>query len=184
MSWTQADQDAATAALVSHTEQVNAAYEAWINSLQSGQQNQSQAALEEALRQWRVSIQQLRAQSDTLANNAGRIDMMEAIVKEISDQKTILKRLKSEAVTRGDQSQSVNPKITASPYTNLLGLQRTFRPATRTALLIVSIVFAVLTAAVGGWLVYSTLGAEGSSSSGGGSQLGGGRKSFWRFATL
>jgi septal ring factor EnvC (AmiA/AmiB activator) len=154
MSWTQAQQDAAVATMMSHIEETNTAFEAWYNGLQGGQPAQTQAALEDVLRRWRASIQQLRATSDTLMASEGELDAMQQMIKEVEDQKSLLAKLQSENGTRVDQAVSVNPKITASPYTNLLFLQRTFRPSTRMGILIATIVFAVLALAVVGFIVY------------------------------
>lgn len=179
MSWTQANQDAAVAQMIEYIEQTNAAFEAWYNSLQSGQQNQSQAALEEVLRRWRASLAQLRAESDSLMANDGQLEAMGAIVKEVSDLQATLQKLQSESGTRTDQAVSVNPKVTVSPYTNILGLQRTFRSSTRTGLLIAAIVFACLAIGLAGYIIYRLLGpAIGGSAVGPSTTMvgGGGRK--------
>lgn len=176
MTWTQANQDAAVAQMISYIQQTNAAFEAWYNSLQSGQQNQSQAALEEVLRQWRASLARLRAESDALMMNEGQLDALGTIVKEVSDLQSTLQKLQSESATRTDQAVSVNPKVVPSPYTNILGLQRTFRSSTRTGLLIATIVFAVLALGLAGYIIYRLVapllaGGETSSST----MVGGGR---------
>jgi hypothetical protein len=97
----------------------------------------------EALRRW-------RAHSNTLENevmNSEHLDQLQVKLVELVEQREILARLESEAGTRSDQAASVNPKVTPSPYTNILGLQRTFRSQTRTGLMIAGIVFAVLAVA-------------------------------------
>ena len=76
------------------------------------------------------------------------------LMTEAEEQRSVLARLQSEAGTRTDQADSLNPKVRSSPYTNIMGLQRTFRSGTRTAILIVAIVFAVLAVATLGYLVW------------------------------
>lgn len=154
MSWSQAQQDSATQQMLGYIQETNTAFEAWYNSLQSGQQNQSQAALEEVLRRWRASLAQLRATSDGLMMNEGELDALGAIIREVSDLQSTLQKLQSENGTRTDQAVSVNPKVVPSPYTNILWLNRTFRSSTRTALLIATIVFAVLAFGVAGYIIY------------------------------
>lgn len=179
MPWGKANQEAAVAQMMAHIEQTNAAFEAWYNSLQSGQQNQSQAALEEVLRKWRASLAQLRAESDALMMNEGQLDALGAIVQEVTDLQSTLQKLQSENGTRTDQAVSVNPKVTATPYTNILGLQRTFRSSTRTGLLIAAIVFACLAIGLAGYIIYRlvapSLGGSGGSTAGA-TMAGGGRR--------
>lgn len=174
MSWSPAKQQAAVEAMMSYIERTNAAFEAWYNSMRSGQQNQSQAALEEVLRQWRASLAELRATSDSLMMNEGGLDALNTMVREVAELQTTLKRLQSEHGTRVDQAVSVNPKVVPSPYTNILGLQRTFRPSTRTGLLIAAIVFAVLALVVAGYMIYQLV----SSARPEAPQMGGRRANF------
>jgi tetraacyldisaccharide 4'-kinase len=58
-----------------------------------------------------------------------------------------LRRADLVIVTRSDQVSSVNPKITSTPSTNILWLNRVFRKSTRLYLLIFSIIFGTLAAA-------------------------------------
>lgn len=168
------------AQMMQYIAQVNSAFEAWENSLRSGQQNQSQAALEEVLRQWRASIAQLRGTSDSLMMSEGELDSMGSTIRELTDLQSTLKKLQSENVTRVDQAVSVNPKVTASPYTNILGLQRTFRPSTRTGLLIAAIVFAVAAFGIAAYMgfQFATKGLSASAASYQTAQSGGGRASL------
>lgn len=154
MSWTAQDQEAAIAELMMYITEVNAGFEAYINGLQSGQPAQTLAALEDVLRRWRQSIQKLRTRSDTLIMSEGVIDALNQIVATVQDEKALLAKLRSESVTRTDQAGSVNPKTTPSPYTNILGLQRTFRSSTRQNIMIATIVFAVVAIGLVGFLGY------------------------------
>jgi hypothetical protein len=47
-------------------------------------------------------------------------------------------------MTRDEQAYSVNPKITNSPYVNILGLRRSFRDTTQTGLIVASTLFGIL----------------------------------------
>lgn len=134
----------------------------------------SYIAVSEVLRRW-------RAHSDSLQNevmDSSHLDEFQRKLAELADQREILARLESEAGTRANQATSVNPKVTASPYTNLLGLQRTFRAPTRTALMIVGIVFAVLAIATLAFLVVQLVMTRGGGATyiaaGGGGKVSGG----------
>lgn len=128
-------------------------------------------AVTEVLRQW-------RAYSETIQDaviDSTHIEGLHRKLAELADQKEILARLESEAGTRVDQASSVNPKVTPSPYTNILGLQRTFRSGTRSGLMITGIVFAVLAVAA---LVFlgvrlAMVGLEPSFQQGGGGRVAG-----------
>lgn len=157
MSWSAQDQEAAIVEMIMYIEQTNAAFEAYVNGLQSGQPQQTLAALEDVLRRWRQSIQKLRVQTDTLIMSEGVIDALNQIVATVEDEKALLTKLRSESVTRTDQAVSVNPKVTPSPYTNILGLQRTFRSSTRQGIMIATIVFAVLAVGLVGYLGYQAV---------------------------
>lgn len=177
MPWSADQQEGALATMMTYIEETNVAFEAWYNSLLSGQSGQQQAALEDVLRRWRGSIQALRATSDSMVMSEGELDMMQLMIKEVQELKSQLKKFQSENGTREDQAVSVNPKVTASPYTNLLFLQRTFRPSARTGILIATILFAVLALVVVGFIVYRVTveGAAAMPASYPVAQVGGGR---------
>jgi hypothetical protein len=82
------------------------------------------------------------------------MDELGQLVTRLADDKVLFDQLSAEAGTRTNQSDTVNPKIQPSPYTNLLGLQRIFRQSTQTGILIASIIFGILALAVLGYLVY------------------------------
>ncbi len=135
-------------------------------------------AVSEVLRRWRANSETLQ---ETVTNSE-HIDSLQRKLAELADQREILARLESEAGTRVDQANSVNPKVTPSPYTNILGLQRTFRSSARSGLTIAGIVFAVLAVAVLGFLVFrlvvagvGTAFTTATQAGGGGKVSGGGR---------
>ena len=76
---------------------------------------------------------------------------------DLMEQRSVLAKLQSERVTRDGQADSVNPKTMPSPYTNILGLQRTFRPSVRQGIIIASIVFGVIALAVLGYIIYGMI---------------------------
>jgi len=154
MSWSTSDQAAAVAEFQNFTQQTQAAYAAYESGLRSGVPGTTQAALEDVLRRWRGALQVLRARSDGMVANESTVDNMNQLVASIQEEKAILRKLRSEAVTRGDQASSVNPKVRPSPYVNILGLQRTFRPSTRMNIMIASIVFGVLAVSIAGFMGY------------------------------
>jgi hypothetical protein len=154
MSWSKADQEAATILFAEYLAEYEATLAGWKNGIQAGSPAQGQAAVEDVLRRWRQSIEDTRHKSDMLMANDGQMERLNQLVTSLEDERKVLERLRGEAVTRGDQADTVNPKSRPSPYTNLLGLQRTFRESTRMAILIASIIFGVLALVALGYLVY------------------------------
>ena len=159
MPWTEANQKVAEEQIEGFMTEFNQAFEAWKNALQSGQSGQWDSALQDILRRWREYTETLRSQSDAAVANEGIMARLAATVDQLTEQKSVLASLQSEAGTRTEAAYSVNPKVRASPYTNVLGLQRTFRESTRQGIIIATVVFAVLAlAALGflGWRIYVT----------------------------
>jgi hypothetical protein len=152
--WDEKHQTAATKRFFELMEKFNSSYEAWINGIQSGNPAQYQSQVEDVLRQWRGELERLRAESDHLMANEELIDELNTIVMQVTDERDQLRRLQSEQGTRADQSASVNPKPKQSPYTNILGLQRIFRPSTRLNIIIASVIFAILSVIVLGYFIY------------------------------
>ena len=157
MPWTAQQQAIAKAKMAEFSAEFNAAYEAWRNGVQSGAPAQTEAAVEDVLRRWRDYLEQLRIHSDAAIANEGAMEELAAAVQRLQEERSELERLQSEAATRTEQAASLNPKTRASPYTNLLGLQRIFKAPTRTGILIAAVVFAVLALAVLGFLVYQVV---------------------------
>lgn len=155
--WDSAHQDAATARFFDILKEFNATYDGWLQALQTGQQTQGQVQTEDVLRRWRTELERLRAESDMLSANQDTLDRLSSYSTQVTEQREILRELRSKQITRADQADSLNPKTKATPYTNILGLQRIFRPATRTAIMIAGIVFAVIAIAVLGYIMYATL---------------------------
>jgi hypothetical protein len=132
-----------------------AEYTAWRNGIQAGQPEQYEASVNSILDKWWSFTNDLSAQAE---QSQGDTEVVVAdLVAEIETQKKILAELQSEATTRTDQADSLNPKSVPSPYTNMLGLQRTFRDSTRTSVFWASVVFAVLALAAAAALVISVV---------------------------
>lgn len=148
MSWTtvkQADEEFKHNTLkIEFTQRM----EEWKNAMSGGQINQGQAAVEDTITRWRAHQLHLQESSSALTGNDSVMDKINILATKLADEKTVLQQLRSEAVTRSDQAESVNPKIRGTPYTNILWLNRTFRSSTRLALLILSVIFSALALAV------------------------------------
>jgi len=147
MPWTKAKQEKAELDVMAFAAEYAVAFAAVKEKISTGASDAEVLAaytvVSEVLRRW-------RAQSDALqadVTNSAQLDQLQVKLVELTEQREILARLESEAGTRANQASSVNPKVTPSPYTNILGLQRTFRSSARTGLLIAGIVFAVLAVA-------------------------------------
>lgn len=154
MSWTKERQDAAQQQINNFLAEYQSTMDLWKNSVQAGQATQGEAAVQDVLRRWRQYTIDLQAQSASATANQSVMDLLAQLVGDVSEQKKILAELEGEAATRVDQADSLNPKVRNSPYTNILGLQRTFRDSTRTAILIASVIFGIFAIGVLSFLVY------------------------------
>ena len=156
MPWTAQQQVEAEAEAAAFMMEFDEKWLAWRAAIQSGVPTAStgQAAVEDVVRRWQQSLAQLKGQSDIIMSNENTMDELGQLAVQVSEEKNTLRKLRSEAGTRADQADSVNPKVRASPYTNLLGLERTFRSSTRFGILIASIVFGVLALGTLGFLIY------------------------------
>ena len=143
MAWSKEDQQRAQETSYRLQDEYNKAMAAWKNMALGGG-SQGQAVVDDVLRRWRQHLEALKQQSDNVMGNETVIDNLGRLATQLAEEKETLTRLRNEELTRSDQASSVNPKIRGSPYTNILGLQRTFRPSTRTAIVIVSIIFCVM----------------------------------------
>lgn len=176
MPWTLTDQAAAEKVAHNFESEFNDKMTAWRNALLSGGQGQGQGqgAVDDVLLRWRQSVNSLKSQSEIILSSESVMDSLGTLANEIADEKNTLQRLRNEAVTRSDQSDSVNPKVRGSPYTNILGLQRTFRESTRFNILMVSILFGILALGALGALVVAIV--QSGSIATNGFQQGGGWK--------
>ena len=152
MPWTQELHVAAQARLNGIAQEYQTALAAWQNGVQAGNPAQYEAQVQDILRRWRQFTNDLQAQSEAATANQGVMDILGQLVAEVGDQQQVLARLRSEAGTRADQADSLNPKVRPSPYTNILGLQRTFRESTRTAIFWIAVAFGALTLALGAYM--------------------------------
>ena len=126
---------------------------AWKSAAAAGNSDQGQARVDDVLRRWRDFTGQLQAGSLMATADGSAMEHLTARLAEVSELRDTLSKLQGRVLTRTEQADSLNPKVTPSPYVNILGLQRTFRDSTRTGLLIASIVIGVIALAVLGFLV-------------------------------
>jgi len=154
MGWNAVNQQAAEDEAAGFMTEFNEKWEAWHNGILSGSPGAGQAAVEDVVRRWQQSLLKLQGQSEAILSNDNAMEELGQLAVQVVEEKATLRRLRGEAITRADQSDSVNPKVRASPYTNLLGLERVFRSSTRVGLVIASIVFGVLALGTVGFLVY------------------------------
>ena len=157
MSWTKERHIAAQKTIGDFVTEYQSTMDQWKNSVQAGQSTQGEAAIQDVLRRWRQYTMDLQAQSAAATANQSVMDLLAQLVGDVSEQKKILAELEGEAATRIDQADSLNPKVRNSPYTNILGLQRTFRDSTRTAILIACVIFGVLALGALSFLVYQVV---------------------------
>ena len=164
MPWTQEMHTAAQARLDGLSQEYQTALAAWQNGVQAGKPAQYEAQIQDILRRWRQFTNDIRAQSEAATANQGVMDLLGQLVAEVGDQQQTLVRLRSEAGTRIDQADSLNPKVRPSPYTNILGLQRTFRESTRTAIFWIAVLFGAMAVSVIGYLGINLVYGQGTSS--------------------
>lgn len=144
MPWSAAYQSEGEAKAAEFQREYAAALEAWRSSLLSGQGAQNGAArTKDVVFRWQSFVNTLQANSSAMLSSENTMESLGLLASQISDEKAHLARLRNKATTRLDQADSVNPKIRGSPYTNILGLHRTFRESTRFGLLMASIAFGV-----------------------------------------
>jgi hypothetical protein len=132
--------------------QLMAAWTEWSEAIINAARDPTQASaaaqgetkVRNYINQWRGYVNDMRDAVDQQGDHGGSIDELNRLLEQIEEEKQTLKKLRSEAGTRVDQADSLNPKARPSPYTNILGLQRTFRESTRTTLLWVAIVLGIL----------------------------------------
>ena len=136
-------------------QQFTTEYEAWRNGIQAGQPAQYEASVTSILDKWWAFTNQMSSQVET--EQDGTSTVVADLVKELETQKQVLADLQSESVTRGDQADSVNPKSKPSPYTNILGIQRTFRDSTRSNIFVATLVFAALALVAVVALIFSVI---------------------------
>lgn len=147
--------------------QLTQAYMDWIGALINAAREPSanmntiatvaESRFQETLSQFRATVNSMLETADNTANSGSVMDRLNQMVETLSQEKQILARLQSEAGTRVDQADSLNPKVRPSPYVNILGLERTFRDSTRIGILIAGIVFGVLALAAMGFLIYQVV---------------------------
>ena len=139
--WTPAQQTDADAQFSGLIRKFQSAYEKYIHEGQAAKQ-----PLLNILAEWRDFNNTLSAQ--LFEQDSSVIDTLGPLAEQVVEQKEILKKLQGVAGTRDNQVSSLNPKSAPSPYVNMLGLQRTFRPGTRTAILWTGVFFGFLTLCV------------------------------------
>jgi hypothetical protein len=131
----------------------------WNSALQTGNTTQAtiaEAAVEEVLREWRQQLTVLREQAaSAMSGDESGLNALSQRATDLMEQRSVLAKLQSEHVTRDEQASSVNPKAVPSPYTNILGLQRTFRPSVRQGIIIATIVFGIVALCVLGYVIYA-----------------------------
>jgi hypothetical protein len=136
-------------------QQFETEYETWRNAIQAGQPAQYESSVNSILDKWWAFTNQLSGQVETTQGDTSTV--ISEMVRELETQKQVLAELQSESVTRGDQADSVNPKSKPSPYTNILGLQRTFRDSTRSNIFVATLIFAALALVAVAALVFAVV---------------------------
>jgi len=156
MQWTAQDQIKAETEAAESLHDAQKKNEEWLNAIRSGKPifGTEHAALKESLRQWNTRIDHLKSRSDAITSNESVMDSLGQLVSKLAEERATFRTLSEEVTTSTEQASSVNPKIRQSPYTNILGLNRIFRPSTQFGILIASIVFGILALIAMGYLVY------------------------------
>ena len=165
MPWTPQNQADAEQRATAFAAEYSDAQTAWLNAIRSGASPvAAKGRVDDVVKRWQKSVSDLENQSDVIMSDQNTMDSLGQLATQLAEEKATLSKLRGEAVTRSDQADSVNPKTKASPYTNILGLRRTFRESTRFGILIASILFGVLALGALGFLGYRSLEPMASSS--------------------
>lgn len=151
MPWTVDNQEIAKKHLQDLSGEYWTAYAVWqqavVDAVREPAQSKVGAAVanvQNKIQAWRSFVRELQESSNEAVAHGDVLTDLNALAAEVAEQKETLKKLRSEAGTREEQSDSLNPKVKPSPYVNILGLSRTFRDNTRFGILMASIVFGVL----------------------------------------
>jgi hypothetical protein len=159
MPWTAANQTAAQQVADNFASEYASAVDAWTVALRSGGNSvAAKGRVTDLVGRWRQSVNDLEQQSDGIMSDQTAMDQLGQLATQVAQERGTLAKLRSEAGSRSVQSDSVNPKAKTSPYTNILGLRRTFRESTRLGILIASLVFGVLALVALGFLGYALSG--------------------------
>ena len=140
-TWSSAQQTDAEEKFAGLATKFDTTYETYIHQGVSAKQ-----PVINVLAEWREFNSTLS--SELFEQDSSVINTLGPLADQVVEQKEILKKLQGIAGTRDQQVSSLNPKSAPSPYVNLLGLQRTFRPGTRTAILWAGVFFGFLTLCV------------------------------------
>jgi hypothetical protein len=159
MPWTAANQTAAQQVADNFATEYASAVDAWTVALRSGGNAvAAKGRVTDLVTRWRKSVNDLEQQSDVIMSDQTVMDQLGQLATQVAQERGTLAKLRSEAGSRSVQADSVNPKEKTSPYTNILGLRRTFRESTRLGILIASLVFGVLALVALGFLGYALSG--------------------------
>ena len=159
MPWTDANQTAAQQVADNFATEYASAVDAWTVALRSGGNAvAAKGRVTDLVTRWRKSVNDLEQQSDVIMSDQTAMDQLGQLATQVAQERGTLAKLRSEAGSRNVQADSVNPKEKTSPYTNILGLRRTFRESTRLGILIASLVFGVLALVALGVLGYALSG--------------------------
>jgi len=142
-------------------DRVRSSFDAWkakmsaVGCSQTDQPTQvALQAVESALNTWRSHINEQMERAGNKMDH--HVDTIGVLATQVADDKVILQKLRSEAGTRVDQANTVNPKIVGTPSSNILWLNRNFRASTRATLLVSSIVLGILAAVGLAYFIYAS----------------------------
>jgi len=138
------------------------AYDAWISAVVAAGLDPTKAsavgpaktAVDSVLAKWRKEVRSL---SDSITNDSNTLDELSRLSSQVATERDNLRQLISKQGTRIQQVGSVNPKVTASPYVNIIGLRRNFRQSTKVGLIIASGVFGFLALGLLGYIGYKAI---------------------------
>jgi len=163
MPWSEDQQTQYSDRLQELVTEYSDAYTTWTNTIQDSARDPSlapeadkaAAQVNSVLQNLRLFVKDLQATSSAALAQDDFLQKIRGLATQIAEEKTELAKLRSESITRDEQSQSLNPRAKPSPYINILGLHRTFRDSTRFAILMTSILFGVLACVCLAYLVVS-----------------------------
>jgi hypothetical protein len=136
---------------------IDAVVNAAANPAQAHTVGPAKAQVDSVLNAWRSAVDSARTGSEAATANSTLIDELSVLSSQVAKERETLRQLQSKQVTSKYQVGSVNPKITQSPYVNILGLRRNFRQSTRVGLIVASSIFGVLALGMLGYAGYASV---------------------------
>ena len=162
MPWSTEQQTQYSKTLGSLVSEYSEAYTIWTNTIKDSardpslqpEANKAAAQVSSILQKMRIFVRDLQRASSDAISQGDVLQKINDLATQIAEEKIELAKLLAVSGTRDEQSHSLNPRSTPSPYTNILGLNRVFRDSTRFTIMILSVLFGAFSLGLIIYLMY------------------------------